>query len=327
MSITRLNKSQLVSTLRILKIRDWALNKEVLNNLSIDDQESVKSHRLPMTILERWFDNPVIKEQWGIEFNEDNVNILSDKKSFFIAYTKWIKLVLHRDEPDVEIRINTRTITSHLNDILSGLPKVSFETGEETNGTTHAESAHNNDNGGDSEPHGNEEAAGQAEDDSTKQPEPLSKNPNRPKLVIFTCKLTTSNYKLDALFNEFKAIPIDRYKNCLAASLRVFLDLAISEYTSAEGCRENMRKTYKTDYYAISLQKRLEYLKSHNLKSKKPACKVLEKLLNHSNTYSLDILNNYIHGKDTHHTGKQYLNGFWDFLFPLFEELLDIKEL
>ena len=42
--------------------------------------------------------------------------------------------------------------------------------------------------------------------------------------------------------------------------------------------------------------------------------------------YSLDVLNGYVHSQDTHYLSKQFLNGFWDFLFPLFEVLIEIKE-
>lgn len=52
----------------------------------------------------------------------------------------------------------------------------------------------------------------------------------------------------------------------------------------------------------------------------------MSKLLNPENEYSLDVLNGYIHSNDTHYSGKQFLNGFWDFLFPLFEKILEINE-
>ena len=50
------------------------------------------------------------------------------------------------------------------------------------------------------------------------------------------------------------------------------------------------------------------------------------KLTNDANEFSLDVLNGYQHSKETVYLDKQFLNRFWDFLFPLFEILLDIKE-
>ena len=87
-----------------------------------------------------------------------------------------------------------------------------------------------------------------------------------------------------------------------------------------------MASTYQRDFKDIPLKHRLEYLKQNKLTSRTPAYKVVEKLLNHTNDHSLDTLNNYIHGSDTHKTDKRFLNGFWDFLFPLLDTILDIEE-
>jgi len=318
MSITQFKKSELKSTLRILKIRDLALNKAVLEKLNADEKESVKSHRLPMTILERWFENLIVKEKWGIEFDEENVNIVSNMDSFLLAYSEWIKFVLHRDEPDISVQINTRTITSNLDGILEKLPEVLFEDNL-TPDKKDSEGADQDDKSESTEE--KEEKEGKPE-----SPKPLYKDPNRNRLVVDTTSLSTTNYKLDALFKEFKKIPYT-YTNCVAASLRVFLDLAVNEYTAEKNCKKKMAAAYRCSYLDIPLKKKLEYLKTNNLKSKRESCKVLDKLLNYTNDHSLDTLNKYIHGNDTRHTSKQFLNGFWDFLFPLFEEIIEIKEL
>lgn len=321
-SITRLNKGQLEYTLRILKIRDLALNSVVLNSLNADEQNKVKSHRIPMTILERWFTNPVVKEKWGLEFSGDNINITSNMQSFLSAYAILIKYIIHRDEPDVEVQINTRTITSNLDDLLKSLPEVSFENSDESEDSV--DEPINDDSSDDltNEQNTNESSA----ENKSKATPPLNKNPDRNNLVVSSCQLKTGNYKLDALFREFKQLPLSRYKNCIAASLRVFLDISISEYIIGENCVDDMKTIYKRDFYDIPLKSRLEYLKQHKLTAKTPSYKVVEKLLNHTNDYSLDTLNNYVHGNNTHHTGKRFLNGFWDFLYPLFVNIMDIKD-
>lgn len=43
--------------------------------------------------------------------------------------------------------------------------------------------------------------------------------------------------------------------------------------------------------------------------------------------FSLDVLNGYVHGSSTHYLSKQFLNRFWDSMFPLFEQTLEIKEI
>ena len=54
--------------------------------------------------------------------------------------------------------------------------------------------------------------------------------------------------------------------------------------------------------------------------------KVLKGLINDEATYNLDILNGYIHSKDTDYLNKVYLNSFWDHIFPLLQAMLDITE-
>ena len=49
--------------------------------------------------------NPVVREKWGLEFEEDAIKITSNMQSFLSAYAALIKYVIHRDEPDVEVKI------------------------------------------------------------------------------------------------------------------------------------------------------------------------------------------------------------------------------
>jgi len=314
-AVTKFSKSQLEFTLRILKIRDLALQPLVQSYLNEDEQEKVKSHRIPMTILERWFLNPEVREKWGIEFDADEIKIMSNMKSFLTAYAIWLKNVIHRKDPDVPIKIDTRTITSNFDELLEKLPEVSFEVDDvEVPPTPEIKNSLSN---------AKIETVSGAKKDEKK---PLNNNPDRNQLVLSTCHLSTSSNKLDALFREFKKLPVYKYKNTTAASIRVFLDLAVAEYISSEGCREELVTFYKKAFHDISLKQRLEYLKQNKIAARTPASKVVEKLLNKSNELSLDTLNNYIHGTDQQHTNKRFLNGFWDFLFPLFAEIIGMAK-
>lgn len=316
--IAGVKKSEIEATLRILKIRDLALEPIVLKQLSKEEQAKVKSHRIPMTILERFFFNAKVKEKWGLDFDEDNLKITANRVSFLNAYACFLKLVINREEPNVDLKINTRTITSELDNILTKLPDVSFAKDEDEVATVtrpdRKKSLNKNDNGAD--PAANLPA----------DKKPLNKNPDRNQLIVPEYQLTTSNYKLDALFREFKKLPVTNYKNTAAVSLRVFLDLAVAEFIDAEGLEKAICTENNKGLKEIALSQRLKFLKNSKFNAKRAACKVIDKLLNHTNDYSLDTLNNYIHGNATHHTSKRFLNGFWDFLFPLFEALLDIKE-
>lgn len=322
-AITGFRKSQLDYTLRILKLRDMAMKDVVLQRLTNYEQDKVKSHRIPMSILERWFNNLRVREKWGIEFVDDDVQIKSVRSSFLFAYTAFIKLVIHRDAPNVELRINTRSIDKQVEEILEKLPTVTFDENE----ASEAEKTQHGTDLGEllnikpvTEEPDNQEA-------SPTKPVILNKNPDRNQLVVTTGVLKTSNYKINGLYNEFKKLPIGKYQNCTAASLRVFLDLAITEFFNSEDCIGDVQKKFNNKPYRdIQLKQRLEFLKQQKLPPKSDALKIVQKLLNKDNEFSLDTLNNYIHGSHTHHTNKKFLNGFWDFLFPLFEVILDIKE-
>ena len=327
-SVTKSTKAQLEYTLRILKLRDFALDERVISQLSSEEKESVRSHRVPMTILERWFMTPVVREKWGIEFAQDEVSIISNEASFFRAYAAFIKLLIHRDDDDVIVRINTRTITSNFDGIFAALPNVSFEDDliDTSFGPSGVGGSSSPEQGCDEDSAASKEVPLSEGSNKNGNKRPLNKNPDRNQLVVDICHLTTSNYKLDALFKEFKKIPVYRYNNCVAAMLRVFLDLSISEYLKNEGLKKHVCDEFKrASFQDVLLKQRLEYLKKNTLNSRTPECKVVEKLLNSSNEYSLDTLNNYVHGHDTHHTSRRTLNGFWDFLFPLFEKILDIE--
>lgn len=323
LAITKLTHSQINSTLRILKIRDLALEKDVLGQLEDGDQQSIRSHRLPMTILERWFENAIVKERWGIEFDDDRVDIRSDKVTFSNAYAEWIKLVLRRDERDVPVRINTRTITSNLEEIFECLPRVSLEPQAPLEDSVSNESDERNSE--------NEECTDAKNNESnsvndTKAKEPDKNNPARSRLVVKDYQLHTENHKMFALFEELKEIPLVKYKHCVAASIRVFLDISVQEYIDQEGLSSDLQAQYKGASDRINLSQKLSFLKERKLSSHRQPKKVVSKLLNPTSRYSLDILNSYVHGSDTNHVDKNYLNGFWDFLFPLLSFILDIKE-
>ena len=148
-------------------------------------------------------------------------------------------------------------------------------------------------------------------------------NPKRPKLVLPIYELNTDSYRLQGLFTEFKKISLG-HKNCVSAGLRVFLDLSVLNYIQTEGIENAIKSQYREDLRNITLKRRLEYLKSNHLNNKLQV--IVNRLIDPSYQYSLDVLNGYIHGQETHNLNKEFLNSFWDFLFPLFEGLLDIRE-
>ena len=150
---------------------------------------------------------------------------------------------------------------------------------------------------------------------------------SRNRLILSFYQLNTSEARLCQLFNELKRLSVNSYTSVCAAAVRIFLELAVLDYIQSEGLEAQMRKDFKCDFKKIILKSRIDYLsRKSRLKDTPKACKILKDLINEKETYTLDILNGYVHSKDTEYLNKQYLNGFWDHIFPLLQCMLDITE-
>lgn len=317
-SVTKLQKGELEGIIRLLKIKDFIQLNEVKSKLSEDEFAKANSYRFPITVLERFFNFSDVKERWGLEYDGINVNIISNKASFYNAFAELIKRIVGNNDD----KINTRLTKEDLDDVLDSLPSVDLS-GSTTDSDESSPIAPNAGDGStDNQPTptdaGTTPPAGQ-----TSTIIHLKGNPHRNKLVLPIYELHTSSYRLAGLFDEFKRISLT-YKNSVSSSLRVFLDLSVLNYIDTEGIGDSMKALYKDDLKNIPLKKRIEYIKTHKLHGK--AQLIATKLIDPSHQYSLDVLNGYVHGQDSHYLNKEFLNGFWDFLFPLFEVLLDIKE-
>ena len=312
-SITKMTKGELENFIRILKIKDFVKMSDVKDKLSDEEYQDAISYKFPITILERFFSSKEVKEQWGIEF--DGIEIkLKNKSGFFNAYAELIKHIVNKN---TDLKIDTRTITSDFENILNSLPKINLDeidsefSTEENNNSTENQ---------------NQSEASENEPEEPIIPPPILKNnPNRSRLILSIYTLNSSSYRLNGLFNELKSIPL-KYHNSVAASIRVFLDLAILNYLKSEDLIKEMCTFYPKcgGPKEINLSKRLEFIKTKvNSKSKD----IINKILNENNELSLNVLNGYVHSDNSHYLTNSFLNRFWDLLFPLFEELLDIKEI
>jgi hypothetical protein len=309
-SITKMTKGELENFIRILKIKDLVNLPEVKRNLSEDEFQEAISHKFPITILERFFSNKEVKDKWGIDF--DGIDIkLKNREDFLYAYSVLIKNIVSNN---ADIKIDTRTITSNFDEILSKLPIVNIE------GLDSAEII----SGTDIKNDNTTENTSNLTQTLISPPSPIIKNdPNRNRLILSIYNINSSSYRLNGLFNELKKMPLT-YMNTVAASIRIFLDLAVFNYIETEGIENNMKAHYKHALRDITLKRRLEYIKDNKLAGKSQT--IVNRLLDESTQYSLDVLNGYMHGQDSHYLTKQFLNGFWDFLFPLFEILTTINE-
>lgn len=304
-NLTKMTKSELEGFIRILHLIDLVKSKEIKDKLTEQEFKEATSSKFPVSILERFFSNKLVKEQWGIEFEGTDLK-LKNRSSFFDAFSVLIKNIVSTD--DSRIAIDTRTITSNLEEILKKLPKVNLEEQEECTITRNVQ----------------QESTIKANTSVQNTDKRIIKNnPNRKQLILPIYQLTSSDFRLNGLFDELKQLG-QKYINVKAASLRVFLDLAVTNYIQSENIEEKIKQHYKCDLREIVLAKRLKYIQTNNLT--KQTQSIVTKLLDDNSVYSLSILNGYIHGQNTYHLRRDFINGFWDFLFPLFREILDIKE-
>ncbi len=309
LSITNLDKSEIEGYIRILKLKDFINIPEIKNELSPNEYARANSYKFPITILERFFNYAEVKERWGIEYDGIEIRIKSNKKSFYKAYVALIKRIVNEGED----QINTRFKSDDVATILDSLPVVSFDPPSSEDETRNILPTEKDTPKSELRPNPT----------PNQNLQPQKNDPNRNRVVLNIYKLNTGNAKLLALFNELKEIPF-RYKNSIAATIRVFLDVAVLNYIQTEGLEDSIKTYYRCELRDVILKKRLEFIKANHLSGKSQV--IVSKLLNPENEYSLDVLNGYIHSNDTHYSGKQFLNGFWDFLFPLFEKILEINE-
>ena len=310
MSITSMSKSEIEQQIRYLKIKDYIKLDDVKKYLTDKEDETANSYRFPITILERFFSYAEVKSKWGIIYDGPNVIINAKMESFYRAFAELIKRIVSES-------INTRMKAEDAPGILESLPSVELASAE-----THDENAQNKPSEANNTQQNDNIAIPDQEE--VKSEKTLKNNVNRNRLVLHIYEVDTTDAKIKSLFEELKTIPL-KYSNAVSASIRIFLDVAVRDYIMAEGLEEALCKAYKSSLREIQLYKRISYLKDHKLTGE--AKSVAEKLLNNSNEYSLDVLNGYIHSSCTAYTYKQFINGFWDFLFPLFQSILDIKEI
>lgn len=305
---TNMSQGELENYIRNLRLIDLIRDQEIRSVLNEQQYKDATSHNFPITVLERFFSNKLVKEKWGIEFDGLEIK-LKNRKGFLTAYAELIRNIV---DNQIGIQIDTRTITSDLDTILEKLPSVDLSE-EDPFAIREKPSSEINRNTGNNL--------------SEDKPKVILKGDlNRNRLILPFYLLETSNYRLEGIFNELKNMPISKYPNAAAASIRIFLDLSVLNWLISENKLSEIKKKYNCDLREIVLKNRLTFVGETLCNSNKKASSIITKLLNPSNEYSLDVLNGFQHSNDSCYLNKQFINGFWDFLFPLFEILLDIKE-
>ena len=142
--------------------------------------------------------------------------------------------------------------------------------------------------------------------------------------------IVTENERLRDIFNEMKKIRSYRSSpNTFSVMLRVFLDIAVSDYIRRipDIKREFDRLTRGDDKQQSKLSVRLGFLKDA-LDSELPrdVKGLLSKFLDYGNIVSLDTLNFYIHG-DIMHPTPEDLRNQWNFIYRFTKHILEYQEI
>ncbi len=303
--------SEIEQIVRYIRLLNLVEEDQVKVALTDAEYKAASAHTFPITIFERFFDLTKVREAWGFEFDGTKISF-KNKAGFLTAFTEVIRRIVS-NKPDY--KLDTRNVSADkIDDLLEKLPKVDINSSDpyEVGAKTESEI----------------EPVEQTDD---APPKPKSKDLkgdlNRNKLILGCYQLTTTEARLSQLFGELKRLSVNSYTSVCSAAVRIFLELAVLDYIQSEGLEEQMRKDFKNDFKNIILKSRIDYLsRKSRLKDNQKARKILKDLINEKETYTLDILNGYVHSKETEYLNKQYLNGFWDHIFPLLQEMLDITE-
>ncbi|HIF9325419.1 ParB/Srx family N-terminal domain-containing protein [Photobacterium damselae] len=333
-SITGFTRSEIILALRYVQLRDLATRKQVTDLMSTEEKELIYSNRISMTILERWFASESVRERWGVQFDDMKVRITSNEESFLNAYGHFLKLMFNIEPNDLNFIVNTRSIPEKNEDIFKVLPVVTFPNKpEETVLDTFVISnqlVQGSNNGfveqisSDDQLNNNIENGGVEPSLSVSLVSVKHKNERR-RMVASQTTINVHSTKLNCLFCELKRIPVHLYTLSASITLRVFLDLSVDDFIRRNSLEKNVAAQYKRDYNHTILQQRLKFLCDDYIIDSQ-ANKVISKLLQPKNEHSLDTLNNYMHGHETHKIDYRFINGFWDMLAPLLKVLIELKE-
>lgn len=309
-----LSESDLQSIIRTLKLKSFV--KDYKTEFTEEEYLQANSHNFPITTLDRFFGFAPVREAWKVNFDEYNVNIEADELTFKHAYTSLIKrMLLPKNNSN---RIDSRMTLDDLPDLLSTLPEVKESKSLNENVikpevNTNSEELNND---------VVKEVSNGKNDNQESNKSRIKNDPYRYRLICDFYEINTDSWRLNVLFWELQNIPLKKYQNAVAGSIRVFLDLSVLDFINKSDLCPEICGIYNCALKDITLKKRLEFLKS-----KVTSKSIIDKILNSSNEYSLDVLNGYIHNPNTHYLSLEFLNRFWDLLFPLLSEIVEINEI
>lgn len=245
----------------------------------------IDTKRAKITTVNRLFSDPFVREYMGISKNNGDLEIITAKKEAIARMSKVFKEVIDNNlkvKSVYEKADRERFVKS----LFSDKPK---STKDKQGKVTPL----------------------------TQQAVQRSIPVDRKTLIPKTCVLKIKQTKLNNIYHELKAIPVDDYVNAVAVLLRVFLESSSDYYLEKKTI--NVKKTSQHD---PSLSEKLTAV-ANDLKLSKDEMKVVNKATTSKNTiYSIDTFNAYVHNNKLHPSPKE-LKITWDEFQPFFQRLWD----
>ena len=317
-SFTGATESEIVKVICILRLKEQ-LCKDLSGRLTEVELDKINSSQFPITTFERVVNNSIAKKFFKINFEDDRITIKAKYSSFLDAFAAFFHRLLLPNTDEFYIDSRSLNTTDSILAILNQLPEVKQSESEEKEIVTFPiESSQGNNRipSSDNQRNGKE--------NEIKNDSELN-NPNRPHIIPKECKIVNTDYRLNELFKELKKLPVRNYANVACAALRVFLDISVRNYIRDNNwVDEIVSQNKQKDLERVELQTRINFLCS-KLQSKK-AKEVCTRLSNYQNEFSIATLNRYIHSNETYAIGQDFVNRFWDSMYPLLKELAGISE-
>ena len=311
---TDVTESELNNAICVLKFKE--LFADFGNRLTTEELTEAKSKRFPISTLERFICKDFVQKKMGFYFSGTNIILNAKYESFLDSLSVLIKRMLLPKKDSNRLDSRQLNTNEDINKILEELPIVEMKENPQEKDSNISDKKDNKNSNSDNK--------NQIQKENQSELALPIDDPNRKNVIPSIYSLTTVDYRLHSLFLELKKLPVKSYPNIAAASIRIFLDIAVRNYIVGKGWESAISTKFKCDFKNVKLSGRLDFIKDKISQSKSK--KAVTILLDANHMYSLDTLNGYIHGSDNYTINRQFINSFWNFLFPLFEEILDIHK-
>ena len=315
---TGATESEIVKVICILRLKE-KLCEDLVGRLTEAEIDKINSSQFPITTFERVVNNSSAKNFFKLNFENDRITIKAEYSSFLDAFAVFFHRLLLPNTDELYIDSRSLNTSDSISAILAQLPTVTPSDSVEKEIVTFPSDNNfrNNRNTSSDSQHQTQENGGKSDSELN--------NPNRTHIIPKECNIVNTDYRLNELFKELKKLPVRSYANVACAALRVFLDISVRNYIRDNNwIDEIVSHNKQKEFERVELQTRINFLCS-KLQSK-AAKEVCTRLSNYQNEFSIATLNRYIHSNETYAIGQDFVNRFWDSMYPLLKELAGISE-